>query len=130
MINSYYILWPIAARRHAAIGSGDTMADELDYNPAGIGAVGCSIRPPLMANQTTGPVAFPQPSSARGLSKSWKSLRNLLAALLSPAFKTANNEFQQPSSDLYLPSRAYARASSLRRPVAATDVTLIADRGD
>src|SRR5215469_7633513 len=106
------------------------MADELDYNPAGIGAVGCSIRPPLMANQTTGPVAFPQPSSARGLSKSWKSLRNLLAALLSPAFQTANNEFQQPSSDLCLPSRARTRVSDLREDPRPTDVTLIADRGD
>jgi len=45
----------------------------------------------LMGGQTTGPVALPQLSSARDLSKCWKSLRNLLAALLSPDFQTAND---------------------------------------
>jgi len=73
----------------------------------------------LMGGQTTGPVALPQLSSARDLSKCWKSLRNLLAALLSPAFQTANDEFQQLSSDLSSPrARTRARRSpgKLRRP--------------
>ena len=88
------------------------MADELGCDPAGTGAVGCSTRATLMGGQTTGAVALPRLSSARGLSKCWKSLRNLIALLLPPAFQTRNQEFQVLSIDLSSP-RTHAREAQL-----------------
>ena len=87
------------------------MADELDYKPAGTGAVGCSTRATLMGGQTTGLVVLPRPSSARSLSKCRKSLRNLLATCFHLLFKSRTKDFKR----LVLispPARArHARAS-------------------
>jgi hypothetical protein len=70
------------------------MSDELDYEPAGAGAVGRSTRATLIGGQTTDLVALPRPSSARSLSKWRKSLRNLLATCFHLLFKTTNQGFQ------------------------------------
>lgn len=95
------------------------MGDELDYEPAGAGAVGRSTRAMPMGGRTTGLVALRRPSSARRLSKYRKSLRNLPATCFHLLFKTTNPGFQQLSSDLSSPrARARARHSpgKLRRP--------------
>ena len=83
------------------------MADELGYNPAGTGTVGCSTRATLTGGKATGLVALPRQSSARTLSQCRKSLRNLPAALLSLLFKPRTKDF----NNLVLISPPLARAT-------------------
>ena len=92
------------------------MANELDYKPAGTGAVGCSTRAMLMSGPNHRPGRITAAAIGPELAKPWKSLRNLLAACFHLLFKTTVQAFQQLSPDLSFArarhAREHARGSS------------------